>query len=161
MLGETQGTSAGGAEEAGKNLRVPGTNPFWPDDHDLQGNRFLELMGEHELDVYLLNTGSVGGPVGAERSRKVRISHSSAIVRGIAEGTIAWQPDPDFGYRVATHVQGIEGDDEAVLRPRDLYEDQGRTDQYERIVEQLKREREVFLRGFPALSDEIVAAVRG
>src|SRR5205823_5336637 len=28
MLGETQGTSAGGAEEAGKFLRVPGTNPF-------------------------------------------------------------------------------------------------------------------------------------
>src|SRR5205085_8406651 len=30
MLGETQGTSAGGAEEAGKFLRVPGTNPFFP-----------------------------------------------------------------------------------------------------------------------------------
>src|SRR5919206_861773 len=32
MLGETQGTSAGGAEEAGKFLRVPGPNPFLPDD---------------------------------------------------------------------------------------------------------------------------------
>ena len=30
MLGETQGTSAGGADEAGKFLRVPGTNPFFP-----------------------------------------------------------------------------------------------------------------------------------
>jgi hypothetical protein len=29
------------------------------------------------------------------------------------------------------------------------------------IVEQLKREREDFLRGFPALSEEIVAAVGG
>ncbi len=161
MLGETQGTSAGGAEEAGKNLRVPGTNPFWPDDHDLQGNRFLELMGAHELDVYLLNTGSVGGPAGAEASRKVRIPQSSAIVKGIAEGTIEWERDPDFGYHVATRVPGIEGDDEAVLRPRDLYADQGRIDQHERIVDQLKREREAFLRGFPALSDEIVAAVRG
>ena len=36
MLGETQGTSAGGAEEAGKFLRVPGTNPFFPMPHDLR-----------------------------------------------------------------------------------------------------------------------------
>src|SRR5947199_6758357 len=40
MLGETTGTSAGGADEAGKFLRVPGTNPFFPMPHDLQGNRF-------------------------------------------------------------------------------------------------------------------------
>ena len=88
MLGETQGTSAGGAEEAGKFLRVPGTNPFWPDDHDHQGNRFLELMGEHQLDVYLMNTGRVGGADEVEGSEKVRIKHSSAIVKGVAEGTI-------------------------------------------------------------------------
>src|SRR5947209_69077 len=127
MLGETQGTSAGGAEEAGKFLRVPGTNPFWPDDHDFQGNRFLELMGDHHLDVYLMNTGRVGGPDADERSRKVRIKHSSAIVKAIAEGTIEWTTDPDFGYDVATHVPGI--DDDAVLRPRELYESQNRTDE--------------------------------
>ncbi|MGZ8662661.1 MAG: phosphoenolpyruvate carboxykinase (ATP), partial [Actinomycetota bacterium] len=33
MLGETTGTSAGGAAEAGKFLRVPGTNPFFPMPH--------------------------------------------------------------------------------------------------------------------------------
>jgi phosphoenolpyruvate carboxykinase (ATP) len=160
MLGETQGTSAGGAEEAGKNLRVPGTNPFFPDDHDHQGNRFLELMAEHELDVYVMNTGSVGGPAGEERARKVRIPHSSAIVKGIAEGTIGWEDDPDFGYQVAASVPGIDRDDEAVLRPRELYSSQGREDEYREWVERLKGEREEFLRKFPALSEEIVAAVR-
>jgi len=88
MLGETTGTSAGGADEAGKFLRVPGTNPFFPMLHDLQGNRFLELLAQNPLEVYVLNTGRVGGPDGDERSRKVRIKHSSAIVKGIAEGTI-------------------------------------------------------------------------
>src|SRR5881396_1783366 len=44
MLGETRGTSAGGAAEAGKFLRVPGTNPFFPLLHAQQGNRMLELM---------------------------------------------------------------------------------------------------------------------
>src|SRR4029079_431904 len=41
MLGETKGTSAGGAAEAGKSLRVPGTNPFFPLLDSLQGTRFL------------------------------------------------------------------------------------------------------------------------
>jgi phosphoenolpyruvate carboxykinase (ATP) len=159
MLGETQGTSAGGAEEAGKFLRVPGTNPFFPDDHDHQGNRFLELMAEHQLDVYLMNTGRVGGPDDDERSEKVRIPHSSAIVKGVAEGTIDWTDDPDFGYQVAASVPGIEGSDAAVLRPRELYESQGRGDEYAKIVARLKDERTAFLQKFPALSEEIVRAV--
>src|ERR671926_590779 len=131
MLGETQGTSAGGAEEAGKFLRVPGTNPFFPASHGLQGNRFLDLMERHPLDVYLMNTGRVGGSDGVEGSRKVRIKHSSAIVKGIAEGTIEWTDDPHFGYQVATAVPGIEESEAAVLRPKDLYEQQGRKDEYD------------------------------
>jgi len=158
MLGETQGTSAGGAEEAGKFLRVPGTNPFWPDDHDHQGNRFLELMSEHQLDVYLMNTGRVGGGDDDGRSEKVKIPHSSAIVKGVAEGTIEWQEDPDFGYQVASAVPGIEPGD-AVLRPRELYQSQGRAEEYAKIVATLKSERSEYLQKFPALSAEIVAAV--
>jgi phosphoenolpyruvate carboxykinase (ATP) len=159
MLGETTGTAAGGAAEEGKFLRVPGTNPFFPLPHDLQGNRFLELLAEHPLEVYLMNTGSVGGPVADERSRKVRIRHSSAIVKGIAEGTIEWQDDPDFGYRIARHVPGIDAEDELVLRPRELYEGQGRPDEYEAQVERLHRERREFLSGFDSLTAEIVDAV--
>jgi len=158
MLGETKGTAAGGADEAGKALRVPGTNPFFPMPHDLQGNRFLELLEEHPLEVYLLNTGRVGGGDEEERSKKVRIKHSSAIVKGIADGTIEWDRDPDFGYLVAAAVPGI--DDEEVLQPRKLYERTGRTDEYEAHVERLKRERAEFLSAFPSLSEEIVAAVR-
>ena len=159
MLGETTGTAAGGAAEEGKFLRVPGTNPFFPLPHDLQGNRFLELLAEHPLEVFLMNTGSVGGPVADERARKVRIKHSSAIVKGIAEGTIEWVEDPDFGYKVARHVPGIDADDEAVLRPRELYEAQGRVEEYERQVERLHRERREFLSGFESLTAEIVDAV--
>jgi phosphoenolpyruvate carboxykinase (ATP) len=160
MLGETTGTAAGGAAEEGKFLRVPGTNPFFPLPHDLQGNRFLELLEEHPLEVYLMNTGSVGGRIGAdERARKVRIKHSSAIVKGIAEGTIEWERDPDFGYLVAAAVPGIDREDEAVLRPRELYEAQRRMDEYDRLVERFHAERREFLAQFESLSDEIVDAV--
>jgi phosphoenolpyruvate carboxykinase (ATP) len=88
---------------------------------------------------------------------KVRIKHSSAVVKGIAEGTIGWDRDPDFGYLVASSVPGI--DEPEVLQPRSLYEGQGRGDEYRQLVERFKAERAEFLRGFPSLSDEIVAAV--
>src|SRR6184192_2722877 len=141
MLGETTGTSAGGADEAGKFLRVPGTNPFFPMPHDLQGNRFLELLAEHPLEVYVMNTGRVGGPDDDDRSRKVRIKHSSAVVKGIAEGTIEWERDPDFGYLVASSVPGIDADDLDVLQPRRLYEATGRKEEYDTGVLRLKDAR--------------------
>jgi phosphoenolpyruvate carboxykinase (ATP) len=160
MLGETQGTSAGGADEAGVFLRVPGTNPFFPMLHDLQGNRFLELLEEHPLEVYLMNTGRVGGPEEDDRSKKVKIKHSSAIVKGIAEGTIEWEADPDFGYSVASSVPGIDEGDIDVLQPRRLYEATGRKEEYDAAVEQLKDDRAEFLSTFPSLSEEIVDSVQ-
>ena len=159
MLGETTGTAAGGAAEEGKFLRVPGTNPFFPLPHDLQGNRFLELVEQHPLEVYVMNTGSVGGRVGADGAKKVRIAHSSAIVKAIAEGTIEWERDRDFGYLVASAVPGVDAADVDVLQPRRLYEAQGRMDEYDVLVRRFKQERTDFLRAFPSLSDEIVAAV--
>src|SRR5438132_13124269 len=100
MLGETTGTSAGGKAEEGRFLRVPGTNPFFPLRHGLQGNRFLELLDTHPMEVYLMNTGRVGGKEDDERSKKVKIPHSSAIVKAIAEQTMQCEEDPDFGYEV-------------------------------------------------------------
>ncbi len=160
MLGETKGTSAGGAEEAGKSLRIPGTNPFFPLLHAQQGNRFLELMSGSPMEVYLMNTGRVGGPDEDERSRKVKIPHSSAVVKGIAEGTITWEKDPDFGYQVATRVPGIEAADEVLLRPRLLYESQGRLDEYRAQVERLKSERREYMARWPGLDASIAKAVR-
>jgi len=158
MLGETRGTSAGGASEAGKFLRVPGTNPFFPLKHAQQGNRFCELLESSPMDVYLLNTGRVGGRDEDERSKKVRIQHSSAIVKGIAEGTIEWEDDSDFGYQVAASVPGMEGDDLEILQPRKLYERQSRLDEYNQMVARLKGERREYMAKWEGLNPEIAAA---
>jgi phosphoenolpyruvate carboxykinase (ATP) len=159
MLGETRGTSAGGAAEAGKFLRVPGTNPFFPLKHAQQGNRFWELLESSPMEVYLMNTGRVGGRDEDERSKKVRIKHSSAIVKGIAEGTIKWEEDPDFGYQVAARVDGIDGEDNEILQPRKLYERQGRLDEYVRAVERLKDERREYIAKWEGLNPEIAQAL--
>jgi len=157
MLGETQGTSAGGKEEAGKFLRVPGTNPFFPLLHELQGNRFLELLDDCGFEVFLLNTGRVGGPPEDQRSKKVTIPYSSAVVKAIAEATIGWERDPDFGYEVAAALPGI--DDAEILQPRLLYQRQRRVDEYQALVRRFKEERKAFLAGFPGLRPEVVAAI--
>jgi phosphoenolpyruvate carboxykinase (ATP) len=157
MLGETTGTAAGGAAEEGKFLRVPGTNPFFPLPHGLQGNRLLELLATHPIETYLLNTGRVGGPEDDERSKKLAIPHTSACVTGIAERSITWEEDPDFRYQVATSVPGI--DDVEILQPRRLYERQGRMDEYRALVESLRSDRVAHLQRFTQLSEYIIKAV--
>ncbi|MFQ5947277.1 MAG: phosphoenolpyruvate carboxykinase [Acidimicrobiia bacterium] len=155
MLGETQGTSAGGKAEAGKFLRVPGTNPFFSYRHEWQANRFRELLDTCDLEVYLLNTGTVGGPGEDERSKKVTPETSSAIVAGIAAGSIDWEEDPDFGYLIA-QTAGV--DDVHLLQPRRLYEAQGRLGEYREIVDTLKKDRSAHLATYRDLQPEIAAA---
>jgi phosphoenolpyruvate carboxykinase (ATP) len=157
MLGETKGTSAGGAAEAGKSLRVPGTNPFFPLLHAYQGNRMNELMKSSPMEVYLMNTGSIGGDGKAEGSKKVKIQHSSAVVKAIAEGTIKWEQDPDFGYLVATEVPDI--DDADYLQPKKMYERQGRLDEYNELVQKYNNDRREYLRKWKGLDEEIAGAI--
>jgi len=157
MLGETTGTSAGGKDEEGKFLRVPGTNPFFPRDMADMGNRMLELLDSHEIQAFVLNTGRVGGGDDHSGSKKVTIPISSAVVQGIVEGTIEWTVDPDFGYEVATSVPGV--DDLEVLQPRLLYARQDRMDEHDAMVARLKRERTEFLGSFPGLDESLVKSL--
>jgi phosphoenolpyruvate carboxykinase (ATP) len=157
MLGETTGTSAGGKDEEGKFLRVPGTNPFFPRDMADMGNRMLELLDSHELKVFVLNTGRIGGGDGHPGSKKVTIPVSSAIVQAIVEDTITWTEDPDFGYEIATSVPGV--DDAEIIQPRRLYERQGRLGEYDGMAARLKRERKEYLSSFAALDEAIVKSI--
>jgi phosphoenolpyruvate carboxykinase (ATP) len=157
MLGETKGTSAGGAAEAGKNLRVPGTNPFWFENDASQANRLLELIESSGLEVYLFNTGRVGGTDDDERSKKVKIPHSAAVQHGIVDGTIEWVEDPDFGYLVAESIPGF--DDPELLQPRKLYERQDRVAEYDAIVTRLGEERREYLAGYEGLDDRVGAGI--
>ena len=156
MLGETTGTSAGGKDEEGKFLRVPGTNPFFPRDMADMGNRMLELLDSRDLQVFVLNTGRIGGTDDAT-SKKVTIPYSSAMVEAIVSGTIEWVTDVDFGYEVAAAVSGI--DDIEILQPWRLYQRQGRQDEYDALVARLKRERRDYLASFAGLDEAIVKSI--
>ena len=159
MLGETKGTSAGGVEEAGKALRVPGTNPFFPLLHGAQGNRFLDLANKLPFEAYLMNTGWVGGADGSVHSKKVKIRHSSAVVQAIAEQSISWTRDKTFGYQIADSVPGYQNGDHVLLQPESYYKATERQDEYEAIVSSLKGSRVQHLQSYPDLKQEVVDAV--
>jgi len=121
------------------------------------GNRMLELLDSHEMKVFVLNTGRVGGGDGHEGSKKMTIPYSSATVQAIVEHTISWTTDPDFGYEIAESVPGI--DDIEILQPRRLYEGQGRLAEYEAMVARMKRERREYLASFAGLDEAIVKSI--
>ncbi|HET7173582.1 MAG TPA: phosphoenolpyruvate carboxykinase (ATP) [Nocardioidaceae bacterium] len=159
MLGETTGTSAGGKAEEGRFMRVPGTNPFFMGHDYEQGNRLGEMIESMDYDfgVYVLNTGRVGGAEANSDSKKVTIPHTSAIVKAIAEDTIDWEEDPDFGYLVATSVPDF--DDPELLQPRKMYERLGKTDDYAAAVADLKADRKQYMAGHTGLAPSVVAAL--
>ena len=75
-------------------------------------------------------------------------------MKAIAEGTIEWEFDPDFGYLVASSVPGF--DDPELLAPRKLYERQGRPDEYQELVAKLKAERQEYMRQHAGIADGVV-----
>ncbi len=158
QLGETQGTSAGGKDEAGKALRIPGTNPFFPLPHDVQGNRFLELLRTHPIEVYMMNTGWIVDDKGPD-SRKITVANSSCCLTAIAEGGVEWEEDADFGYQVASHLPGLAAEDAELLQPKRAFQRLGRMEEYNAWVKKLRSERRDFLKTFPDLDPYIVAGV--
>ena len=129
-------------------------------DMDTAGNRLWELLQHSPMEVFVLNTGRVGGDEKVSGSKKVKIPHSSAVVKAIAEGTIQWTKDADFGYEVATLVPDFPKEDLDILQPRRLYEAQGRMDEYRQLVKKIKEDRVAYMAKWKGLRQEIVDAVR-
>lgn len=122
-------------------------------------NRLLERLPASGADAYLLKSGRVGG-ADPGRSIEVTQEHVAAILDAIIAGKVDWEQDPDFGYRVAAEVPGIEGRDRFVLIPRFLYARTERVYEHASLVPELKRERVARLSALDDLDVAIVDAVR-
>lgn len=106
MLGESIETSAGDPSEAGKSLRVVGTNPFIVGSEEEEGNMFLDILRKKpDITCFLLNTGSFGG---AARGQKITVRDSVKIIEMIARDKIAWTKDEFWGYEVPVDIPGVD-----------------------------------------------------
>ena len=95
----------------------------------------------------------------SQQSENSRTAIPARIVKGIAEGTIEWEQDSDFGYLVASRVPGLDSESDEILQPRKLYDRQNRNDEYKQIVERLKTERREYMTKWEGLNPEISEAV--
>ena len=151
MLGESIETSAGDPTQAGKALRVVGTNPFIVGSHTDEGNMFLSILRENpDIQCFILNTGHVGG---MDRGQKITVRDSVKILEMIARDKITWQRDDFWGYDVTSEIPGVELNR---FEPKNYYSDE----QIEQLSQDLKRERLTWLAQFPSLNQDILNAIK-
>jgi phosphoenolpyruvate carboxykinase (ATP) len=89
---------------------------------DLLGKK----MAEHDVDVWLVNTGWTGGPYGV--GERFKIAHSRAVIRAAISGAlteVTFVTDPIFGFQVPTECPGIPSE---LLNPRSTWDDPGAYD---------------------------------
>ena len=89
----------------------------------LQPERYADMLVErvnrHHSDVWMLNTGWVGGPYGV--GERMSIAHTRAIVRAILQGDLrgaSTHVDPVFGLQIPNRVPGVPRE---VLDTRDSW----------------------------------------
>jgi phosphoenolpyruvate carboxykinase (ATP) len=151
MLGESVETSAGDPAEAGKALRVVGTNPFIVGPLAEEGNIFLAILRQNpDIQSFILNTGHVGG---MDRGQKITVRDSVKIIEMIAKDKITWRRDDFWGYDVPSEIPGVELER---FEPKNYYSDE----QIEQLSHDLKRERLGWLAQFPSLDKDILNAVK-
>jgi len=150
MLGESIETSAGDPTQAGKSLRVVGTNPFIVGSVEEEGEIFLNILRSNPgIQCFILNTGKVGG---ADVGQKITVFDSVKIIEMIARDEIIWKKDEFWGYEVPAHIPGI---DSSRFDLADHYTEE----EIAELSGVLKRERLEWLARFPHLNRDIINAV--
>ena len=110
-----------------------------------------ERIAQHDVTVWLVNTGWTGGPYGL--GKRMSISWTRILLRAAMSGELAqanFRQDPIFGLAVPTAVSGVPA---AVLDPRDTWADPAAYDTQARKVADL------FTRNFVQYRDQVSADV--
>jgi len=150
MMGESIETSAGDPAQAGKSIRVVGTNPFIIGPEEEEGNTFLLFLRSNpDTQCFLLNTGRVGERQGED----ISIWLSTEIIRQIARGGIAWEVDEDWGYMVPKEIDNISGYEK--WNPKRYYS----PEHYREMNKKLRDERKEWLSKFTRLDRRIAEAL--
>ncbi|MFT0858565.1 phosphoenolpyruvate carboxykinase [Ancylobacter sp. G4_0304] len=85
--------------------------PFMPRHPSVYGNLLRDLVAEHGVECWLVNTGWTGGKAGDAGARRMPIEATRRLVAAALDGSLAeaeYRTDPHFGFAVPTSVEGIE-----------------------------------------------------
>ncbi|MGV3530489.1 MAG: phosphoenolpyruvate carboxykinase (ATP) [Flavisolibacter sp.] len=128
--------------------------PFLP----LHPARYAEMLGkkmeQHQVNVWLVNTGWTGGPYG--EGRRMKLSYTRAMITAALNGeldNVELHQDPIFGLAIPAAVPGVPSE---LLVPQNTWTDK---DAYTAKAKYLA---ELFVKNFkayePGVPEEILAA---
>ena len=95
--------------------------PFFPRSHATYINLFMEKLRQHQVPVWLVNTGWTGGKYGV--GKRIDIPVTRAIIRAIQSGELnqaAFETNPVFGFEVPKQCPGVP---DAILDPASTWSD--------------------------------------
>lgn len=95
--------------------------PFMPRHPSVYGNLLRQLIAEHGVDCWLVNTGWTGGKYGEGSRMPIKVTRG--LLNAALSGTLKEQPmrvDPVFGFAVPVAMDGI---DQKLLNPRQTWAD--------------------------------------
>ncbi|RMG16771.1 MAG: phosphoenolpyruvate carboxykinase (ATP), partial [Bacteroidetes bacterium] len=101
--------------------------PFMP----LHPTRYAELLGEkiqqHQVNIWLVNTGWTGGPYGI--GQRIKLPYTRNMIRAAMQGQldeVAYETHPGLGLHIPTVCPGVPA---ALLNPRNTWRDPAEYDQ--------------------------------
>jgi phosphoenolpyruvate carboxykinase (ATP) len=128
--------------------------PFLPQRPAVYAHMLGELIEEHGVATWLVNTGWTGGPYGV--GHRMPIAATRALVRAAISGELeaaATRTDPTFGFEVPLEVPGVSSQ---LLDPRSTWSD---PDKYDETAARLAGEFASHFQVFAGdVSAEIAAA---
>jgi phosphoenolpyruvate carboxykinase (ATP) len=126
--------------------------PFMPRHPAEYGALLRELIAEHGVDCWLVNTGWTGGAYG--EGQRMPIKATRALLNAALDGTLAgaeYRMDPVFGFAVPTRVDGV---DPKILNPRDTWANpEAYDDQAEKLAD-------MFVANFEKFEEHVQPYVR-
>ncbi|WP_044642062.1 phosphoenolpyruvate carboxykinase (ATP) [Risungbinella massiliensis] len=124
--------------------------PFLPRPAHVYAEMLGKKMVEHDVQVYLVNTGWTGGAYGV--GNRMNLKHTRAMVSAAIAGELKEVPytqDPIFGLHIPNECPNVPSE---LLQPRNTWEDQAAYDQ--KAKELAKRFQENFSK-FQGVSAEV------
>lgn len=129
--------------------------PFMPLHPTVYADLLAERIRQHNVKLWLINTGWTGGPAGV--GHRIELAHTRAIISAALNGdldAVESISDPVFGFAIPKHVPGVPP---AVLFPRQTWQDPDAYDACARDLAARFRKHMAQFEG--ALSAEVKAAV--
>lgn len=126
--------------------------PFMPRHPADYGALLRELIAEHDVDCWLVNTGWTGGAYGT--GQRMPIKATRALLNAALDGSLksaAYREDANFGFMVPISVAGV---DDAILDPRSTWADK---DAYDAQATKLAT---MFTDNFKKFEDHVAPYVR-